>query len=143
MSTIESGDIARARATNADCPICLGAGVLPSMLCEGMTDPCPRCTHALKPKPACGRCKATGIIVGGDGVRRLCPLCSWSGASFHVEKTEPVEAGGCAPPILSGRRSDDRSQADTQRAVWLGVVIGAGGASAVWLVIGIFARFGG
>lgn len=37
----------RARISRPDCPVCHGAGRLPSMQVAGLTNPCPRCTGSL------------------------------------------------------------------------------------------------
>ena len=54
----------RAHVSGA-CPVCHGAGKLPSMTMAGLTNPCPRCLHALR-LPSDAAEKPEPIRLAGD-----------------------------------------------------------------------------
>lgn len=112
----DTADIARPRATPESCPVCRGAGVLPSMTVAGLTNPCPRCLHALKPTSR--------------------PVEPIHGQGFELWPG-PILASGGAPP--TPRRHDDRTARDVVLALLLGLAIGAAFGA---LVVGIFVGFG-
>ena len=159
MTTPDPAAIAPARATPSDgstrvpCEQCRGSGRVPSRQVAGVFVNCSACSSQTTP---CGRCKSTGWVPApayADANRHPCPACTPSleaekpealtfrGVPVHEDPAFPAEAGGCEPPNLAERRHDDRTADDTQRALWLGVVIGLGLGAFVWLVVGIFARF--
>lgn len=78
MSTTHphSTSIARAPVSPDACPVCHGARVLPSMTVLGLTNPCPRCLHALRPasnpveKPEQGAPTFAGVDLARPGADR-------------------------------------------------------------------------
>lgn len=116
------------------CPVCRGAGVLPSMTVAGLTNPCPRCLHALHgsraPLPA-------GTPSINEGLAQDAS-CEVSGAVDR--KPLPFRLAGDPPVGASEQRRHD-DEAPTPDFVLLLIGIALGGAGAL-LLVGIFRVFG-